>query len=383
MNLTILSTYPPRECGIASFSKDLKDNLVLWGQKVSIVAISDGNTSYEYPQEVIFEITEDKIDDYQIAAEFVNNADIDAVFIEHEYGIFGGDSGAYVMSFASNLEKPFILNTHTVLPEPEFHQKTILSNLGQKSLAVICMTHRSAELMNKVYKVPLDKIYVIPHGVPIFKEGQREELKEAYGIATRPLVTTFGFIGPGKGIELGIKAISHLKEKHPDIVYLVAGETHPNLKRKMGEAYRDSLIDLIESLDMENNIKFINRYTSIEELGEILYMTDVYLTPYPHRNQAVSGTLSYAIGCGRAIVSTPYDYSLEVLSDGKGLIASAAEPAELASLIDMVLTNPKLKAGLEAKALKLGKTMIWPNVGKSYVEVLENIMRVKIERKVF
>lgn len=288
-----------------------------------------------------------------------------------------------MINFSSNLEKPYILNTHTVLPDPEINQKTVLSNLGQKALAVICMTHRSAKLMNKVYKVPLNKIYVIPHGVPIFNEGNRGELKEAYDIPTRPLVTTFGFIGPGKGIELGIKAISHLKEKHPDIVYLVAGETHPNLKRRMGEAYRDSLIDLIESLDMGNNIKFINRYTSIEELGEILYMTDVYFTPYPHRNQAVSGTLSYAIGCGRAIVSTPYEYSLEVLSDGKGLIASSADPAELASLIDTILTNPKLKADLEEKASKLGKTMIWPNVGKSYVEVLENILRVKIERKVF
>jgi hypothetical protein len=140
MNLTILSTYPPRECGIASFSKDLKDNLALWGQKVSIIAISDGNTSYDYPQEVIFEITEDKEDDYQIAAEFVNNADIDAAFIEHEYGIFGGDSGSYVINFSSNLEKPYILNTHTVLPDPEINQKTVLSNLGQKALAVICMT---------------------------------------------------------------------------------------------------------------------------------------------------------------------------------------------------------------------------------------------------
>ncbi|MGI6485989.1 MAG: glycosyltransferase family 4 protein [Tepidanaerobacteraceae bacterium] len=383
MNLTILSTYPPRECGIASFSKDLKDNLTLWEQQVSIIAINDGNTTYEYPREVIFEITEDRADDYQIAAEFINNADVDVVFIEHEYGIFGGDDGSYVLNFASNLDKPFILNTHTVLSNPEVNQKSILSKLGQKSIAVICMTNRSAELMNKIYKVPLDKIYVIPHGVPVFKVSQRDALKEAYDIAQRPLVTTFGFIGPGKGIELGIKAISHLQEKYPDIVYLVAGETHPKLKLKIGEVYRDSLIDLIESLGLGNNIKFINRYISLEELGEILYMTDVYLTPYPNRNQAVSGTLSYAIGCGRAIVSTPYDYSLEVLADGKGLISSEAEPSELAMLIDKVLSEPKLKAGLEAKAAKLGKTMVWPNVGKSYVETVENILNVNVERKVF
>ncbi|WP_422447214.1 glycosyltransferase family 4 protein [Thermoanaerobacterium sp. DL9XJH110] len=383
MNLAILTTYPPRECGIASFSKDLRDNLVMWDQNVKILAVSDKNSSYKYPPEVVFELCEDKKDDYHLAAEFVNTADLDAVFVEHEYGIFGGNDGSFVLDFVVNLEKPFILNTHTVLPAPGFRQRGILSRLGQKATAVICMTRRSAELLNRVYRVPMEKIYVVPHGVPIFKEKPREALKKAYGIAGRPLVTTFGFIGPGKGIELGIKAISYLREKYPDIVYLVAGETHPNLMKKMGEVYRESLVELIETLRLEENIRFINRYISLDELGEILFMTDVYLTPYPHRNQAVSGTLSYAIGCGRAIVSTPYDYSLEVLSDGRGLVASEANPEKIASLIDSILSNPQLKSQLEKRAAKLGRTMFWPEVARSYVNILENILQIKASRKVF
>lgn len=381
MNLAILSTYPPRECGIASFSSDLRENIKMWGPRVNILAISDENESYDYPNEVIFELEEDNRDNYVIAAQYVNTADIDAVFVEHEYGIFGGDDGEYVLDFIENLEKPFILNTHTVLPEPSPNQKRVLSKLGEKSLAVIAMTYESAKLLNKVYKVDDEKIHVIFHGVPVFKPEPREALKIAYDIENRPLITTFGFIVPGKGLELGIKAVSFLKEKYPDIVYLIAGETHPTLKKSMGETYRDSLIDLVEKLDMEDNMKFINRYVSLKELGEILYMTDVYLTPYPNRDQAVSGTLSYAIGCGRAIVSTPYSFSLEFLADNRGLISSKADPEELAVLIDKILADPQLKKKLETNTAKLGKTITWPQVGKKYVKVLSKILK-EIEGKV-
>lgn len=381
MNLAILSTYPPRECGIASFSSDLRANMKIWGPRVNILAITDEGVSYDYPKEVIFELNEDTRDDYIIAAQYVNTADIDVVFIEHEYGIFGGDDGEYVLDFAENLEKPFILNTHTVLPKPSPNQKKVLSELGQKSLAVICMTYKSAELLNQIYGIEKEKMHVIFHGVPPFKPEPREALKLAYGIADRPLITTFGFVVPGKGLEIGIRAVSFLKEKYPNIIYLIAGETHPTLKKNMGESYRESLVDLIEKLGIENNIKFINRYVSLKELGEILYMTDVYLTPYPNRDQAVSGTLSYAIGCGRAIVSTPYSFSLEVLAKDRGLISSKADPEELAVLIDKVLSDPKLKAQLEANTAKLGNTITWPQVGKKYVEVLKKVLG-EVEGKV-
>jgi len=383
MNIAILSTYHPRECGIASFSNDLRDNLMLWGQNVVILAMSDKKAHYEYPEEVIFEVVENNRDDYELTAQFVNTSDIDLVFVEHEYGIFGGNNGSHVLDFIDNLEKPYILNTHTVLPSPSFGQRQVLSKLGQKALAVICMTHRSKELLSKVYNIRQSKINIVPHGVPVFKEKPKENIKKAYDISNRPLVTTFGFLGPGKGIELGIKAISHLKDKHPEIIYLVAGETHPTLRKRMGESYRDSLVELIQDLELDDNIRFINKYISLEELGEVLYMTDVYLTPYPNKDQAVSGTLAYAVGCGRAIVSTPYEYAKEVLSDGRGLIASQPDPKELASLIDMLISNPQLRTQLENKTAKLGNTMTWPQVGKQYVDIIESIFQTKVAERVF
>lgn len=380
MNIGIVSTYPPRECGLASFAKDLCDNLCLHGQNVKIIAMTDRNSNYEYTEEVMFEIHEEVKDDYLIASEVVNASNLDVVLLQHEYGIFGGADGVNILKFTERLKKPCILTTHTVLTVPTYRQKKILMELADRSKAVICMTRRSAEILNEVYRVPLNKIYIIPHGVPKFEKKDRNRLKEKYGFSGRPVVTTFGFIGPGKGIEIGILAINKLKNKFPNILYIVAGETHPKLKKSEGEVYRDSLLKLVEQLSLQENVYFINKYISLEELGEILYMTDVYLTPYPGRHQAVSGTLSYAIGCGRAIVSTPYEYSLEMLKNERGLVSSSPDPDQLSLLIEKVLSDEILKAKLEKNAAKLGETMLWPNVAKSYIEIIEELLGVKLKR---
>lgn len=379
MNIAILSTYPPRECGIASFSKDLKDNISKMGKTVKILAITDSGANYDYPSDVIYEIRQDERDSYIQAARFVNDSSVDIVIIEHEYGIFGGMDGKYVLDFAAHLTKPFMLTTHTVLPNPNFRQKWILRGLGSKAAAVVCMTKRSAALLEDIYCIPGDKIFVIPHGVPAFKPQSRDKLKEQYGYKGRTIVSTFGLIGPGKGIENGIRCIGELASKHPDILYLVLGETHPSLVKKYGESYRESLIDLVKHLHLENNVEFINHYLSLNELGDYLYMTDVYLTPYPNRNQAVSGTLTYAVGCGRAIVSTPYDYALEILGNNRGLISQSTNSyIELAQLIGNILDNPTLKRSLEDRTLKLGKTMTWTNVAKQYI----NLMGIVIQSSV-
>ncbi|MGB9838957.1 glycosyltransferase family 4 protein [Thermovenabulum sp.] len=380
MNIGIVSTFFPRECGLASFSKDLCDNLRLHQQEVKIIAMTDKNSSYDYTRDVIFEIHEEAEDDYIIAAEVVNASNLDILLLQHEYGIFGGPDGVHILKFCENLNKPYLLTTHTVLPHPTFMQKEILCELAGMSKAVICMTKRSAELLNEVYGVPLNKIYIIPHGVPKFEKKDRNKLKEKYGILGRPVITTFGFIGPGKGIEIGILAVNKLKEKFKNIIYIVAGETHPKLKKKEGEIYRESLLKLVDQLDLRDNVHFINKYIPLEELGDLLYMTDVYLTPYPGRHQAVSGTLSYALGSGRAIVSTPYEYSLEMLKNDRGLVSSCADPNELALLMDKVLSDELLKAKLEKNAGKLGETMLWPNVAKNYIEIMEELLGVKLKR---
>jgi len=375
MNIVILSTYPPRECGIASFSKDLRDNLVSIDENVSIIAITDAKNSYDYPKEVIFEVSQDEKESFREAADFVNQSSADVVIIQHEYGIFGGDDGSYVLEFANHLKKPFVATTHTVLLEPTFGQKNVLSRLGAAANGIVCMTKRSAKLLSKVYSVPEHKIRVIPHGVPFFEPKGRDELKQKYGYTGRTIVSTFGLIGPGKGIENCIKAISELVPHHPDILYLVLGKTHPNIIKKYGESYRASLVSLVEELGLTDNVKFINEFLSLDKLGDYLYMTDVYVTPYPNKNQAVSGTLTYAVGCGRAIVSTPYEYALEILGDGRGLIAqNSDDPKELAFLIEKIINDPALKQSLENKAQELGKKMSWNNVAKLYRSFLEELI---------
>jgi len=380
MSILNLGTYPPKQCGIASFSKDLRDNLVEAGRKVHIAAISDREYSYAYPPEVMCEIHQDNVEDYLNAAHLVNSAgDIDVVVVQHEYGIFGGADGEYVLEFLSHLTKPYMVVAHTVLPHPSPGQKRVLREVTRKASAVICMTGRSARLMAKVYSVQPEKVYIIHHGVPVFQEKDRGALKRQYGFEGRQVITTFGLIGPGKGLENGIKALALIVDKHPDALYLIAGGTHPMLLKREGEKYREMLLELTARLGLENHVKFINRFLELDELGDFLYMTDVYLSPYPNRDQAVSGTLSYAIGCGRAIVSTPYEYALEMLKEGhRGLLAPNARPEAIAELLDRVLSNPILKMRLEKVAHRLGRTIKWPYVAKQYANLAERVAKTSL-----
>jgi len=374
MTILNLSTYPPRKCGIASFSSDLRNSLAELGEEIGVLALSDPDQHCDYPAEVICEIRQQEKSDYIEAAELVNSSEIfTVVIIQHEYGIFGGKDGSYVLDFASHLKKPYILVTHTVLSNPSLRQKAVLETLIKKSAAVISMTKRSGKLLIKVYSAAPQKTYVIRHGVPVFVKKSRKLLKDLYGLSGRKIVSTFGLIGPGKGLEFGIRALAKIIDKHPDVLYIIAGGTHPVLLKQEGEKYRQMLLDLVFSLKMENHGKFVNRFLSLEELGDLLYMTDVYLSPYPNRDQAVSGTLSYAIGCGRAIVATPYEYACEMLAKQRGLIAINATPEAIAEPLDRILSDYKLQLNLEKRAEKLGKTIIWPAVAKQYLNVINKI----------
>ncbi len=375
MNIAILSTYPPRECGIASFSSDLRDNLIRFNENVEILAITDNNANYDYPPEVVFQISQDERASFISAADFVDESSIDIVIIQHEYGIFGGPDGSYVLDFAKKLEKPFIVITHTVLPKPSPGQKQVLAELGSMAIGVSCMTKRAAGLLENIYHIPKSKLCVIPHGVPFFEPKDREYLKQQYGYTGKIIVSTFGFLGPGKGIENCIKALSKLVQKYPNILYLVLGKTHPSLSKKYGESYRNSLLNLVENLRLTENIEFVNQYLPLDKLGDYLYMTDVYVTPYSNKDQAVSGTLTYAVGCGRAIVSTPYEYAIELLSSARGLIAQDSnDPLELATLIEKIINDPLLKQSFEQKTRNLGKKMTWSNVAQQYINFLNQLL---------
>ncbi|WP_061215316.1 glycosyltransferase family 4 protein [Syntrophomonas wolfei] len=374
MILLNLGTYPPKQCGIATFSMDLRNSLLINGNEVKVMAVSDNSYQYHYTDEVLFNLKQNHKQSYIRAANYLNKAPLELIIIQHEYGIYGGSEGQYIMELVRLLHKPFVLITHTVLPRPSKRQKQVLNYLCSRASAIVCMTRRSEHLLSDLYEAPPELIQVIPHGVPEFKEQTQDSLKEKYGLQGRDLISTFGLIGPGKGLELGIQAMAQIVKEHPPTTYLILGQTHPMLKKQEGEKYRHMLEDMVVNLGLEHNVVFVNKFLSDEELGEYLYMSDIYLSPYPNKDQAVSGTMAFAIGCGRAIVSTSYAYACEFLSGGRGLLAAEADPEELAGLMKKILTNPVLKQSLQDNALKLGKSWSWPSVGQQYTQLFEQLL---------
>ncbi len=375
-----IGTYPPKQCGIATFSMDLLNSLMIHGNDVKVMAVSEEKNKYDYPLEVVFEIDRQHQPDYTKAAAYINSAkDIDIVIIQHEYGIYGGMDGEYIMDLVSLLLKPYVLVTHTVLPDPTRSCKNILNYLASRATAIVSMTKSSLNLMSDLYEAPSELMYLIAHGVPEFKSRETSFLKKKYHLTGREVVSTFGLIGPGKGLELGIEAVASLTRKHPEILYMILGRTHPMLVEYEGEKYRHMLENMVSKLQIEDNVRFVNKYLSNEELGEYLYMTDIYLSPYPNKDQAVSGTMAFALGCGRAIVSTPYSYAVETLDEGRGLISQEADPGQLAKLMENILQNPTLKLELQKKAWKLGKNWTWPSVGRQYTDMFKSMLETDTE----
>jgi len=375
LNIVNLGTYPPKQCGIATFSNDLRNSLIIHGHRVQAIAISDEDSIYKYPQEVILEMRQQRLSDYATAVNCINQRpDIDLLIIQHEYGIFGGEDGEYIQAMVKQLHKPFILITHTVLPVPSKRQKQILNDLCQRAAGIVCMTRLSAELLIELYEAPPELITVIAHGVPEFKRYPQSRLKSKYGLSGCPVVSTFGLIGPGKGLELGIQAVAELIPRHPEVRYLILGQTHPMLQKSEGERYRQKLTELVDRLQISDNVIFVNKFLSDKELGEYLYMTDIYLSPYPNMDQAVSGTMAFAMGCGRAVVSTPYAYAREALNEGRGLLSDSADPHQLAELVERILNDHGLQKKLQKKALELGEGWTWPNVGKQYSRFFRQIL---------
>ena len=378
MNIINIGTYPPKQCGIATFSTDLRNNLLLHDNAVCIMALSDDSFEYHYSNEVAFNVKQHHKQDYIKAAAFINaSSAIDLVILQHEYGIYGGRDGEYVLELAKLIHKPYVLITHTVLPRPSKRQKQILYELCHRATGIVCMTEGSRNLLIDLYEAPSELLKVIAHGVPDFKKHPQSKLKKSYGFDGQQIISTFGLIGPGKGLELGIKAIAEIAPKYPNISYLILGQTHPMLQRYEGEKYRQMLFDLVDRLDLHDNVTFVNKYLTTEELGEYLYMTDIYLSPYPNMDQAVSGTLAFAIGCGRAIVSTAYAYANEFLREGRGLLAQDTDPVSIAILLEQILTSQELSENLQRKAYELGKTWTWSNIAGEYTRFFAQILSEK------
>jgi glycosyltransferase involved in cell wall biosynthesis len=372
--IAFLSTYPPRECGLATFTQDLVTALdSIGGIDTKIIAVTNGE-NYIYDSKVFAKIRQQEQADYMETARMLNDSDIDLLVIEHEFGIFGGEHGSYIHDLINNLKIPMITTFHTVLPEPNQIQQSIVNALGKKSEKVITMAQNTKPLLKSVYGIDPEKIEVIHHGVPKRVFQSRKSLKIKYGYEDRQIISTFGLIGPSKGIEYGIDAISQISMEYKDVLYLIIGETHPALKDE-GKAYRDKLEELVETLDLRENVVFVNQYLSKDEIVEYLQLSDIYMTPYLGKDQAVSGTMAYAVGYGKAIVSTPYLYAKEMLSGGRGLLAEFGNSNSLAENIKDIIKNPDKKEKMERETLSLGRTMYWDKVAHCYSEVFSNIMK--------
>jgi glycosyltransferase involved in cell wall biosynthesis len=371
-NIAFLSTYPPRECGLATFTEDLVNEITKAALvRPLVVAVTAGMEKYE-DSRVAFKLHQHERESYFKTAQWINsNADL--LVIEHEYGIFGGECGEYIIDLAKRLTIPFIITTHTVLEAPSPKQQAVLRKIGHLSTKVVTMAESSVPILLGTYGIETNKIMVIPHGVPSILVGSRKKLKAGYGLKDKKVISSFGLLSPAKGIEYGIEAVAKVVADFTDVVYLVLGKTHPGVKQISGESYRQSLVDLAENLGVRDNVQFIDKYLTKEEVITYLHMSDIYMTPYLSKEQAVSGTLAYAVGCGRVVVSTPYRYAQEMLGGGRGMLAEFKDSNSLASCLAHVLRNPLQKQEMEQKTLAVGRRMTWDKVADRYTQLFAEI----------
>jgi glycosyltransferase involved in cell wall biosynthesis len=372
-NIGFLSTYPPRECGLATFTEDLVNEIdKMTFVRPSVIAVTDKKACEN--SQVKYKLNQHDHTSYLVTALWAND-NLDLLVIEHEYGIFGGYCGEYIVDLARGLKIPFIVTTHTVLLEPSPKQRTVLRDLGRLSAKIVTMAESSIPILAGTYGIEFEKIVFIPHGVPNMEVESREKLKANYGLQNKEVISSFGLISPAKGLEYGIEAVAKVIPDYENLTYLILGKTHPCVKESMGEKYRQSLIDLAQSLGIQDNIRFIDKYLTKEEVITYLHLSDMYLTPYLSKEQAVSGTLAYAMGCGRVIVSTPYRYAEEMLGGGRGMLSKFKDSDSMASCIRTVLGNPAEKKAMEMKTLAVGRTMTWATVANQYAQLCINILQ--------
>ena len=371
-----LSTYPPRECGIANFTKDLIGSIYeLSKLKSSVIAINEKGSIHDYGEEVKRIICRDKIEDYVKAAEYINSSNIQLLVLQHEFGLYGGDYGANIKVLLENIKKPVITTLHTV--QPNFDQKAIetLRYIVDKSEAIVVIA-KAAINMLKNQGISCKKCVVIPHGCPSIEYKNKKSIKKTLDLKGRLVVSTFGLMSSGKGIEYAIQALPDVVKKEPQIIYLIIGETHPEVRKNEGEKYRNRLTKLVSELNLEKNVRFINKFVTKDELNNFLQATDIYLTPYKSPNQISSGTLIYALGAGTAVVSTPYYHAQEVLANDRGIFCNFEDPASIAVGISKLL-DESLRVEIQNRAYKYSRRFLWKNVAKKYVNLIKSITENK------
>jgi glycosyltransferase involved in cell wall biosynthesis len=380
MKIAYIGTYPPRECGIGTFTQNLAHAMTAKNHqdekihKRLVIAMNDYDETYVYPPEVKLTIRQEQQADYLKAANFINSNGVDICILEHEFGIFGGNGGVYVLPLLHHVKIPIIVTLHTILENPSYTEKAILKEICKMADKVVVMSQMAIEFLTSVYDVSEEKITLIEHGVPDI-QFDRKLSKAEFKLEKKKVLMTFGFIGRNKGIETVIKALPQIIKKHPEILYMVLGKTHPNVLRNSGEEYRNYLQLLIKNLKLQDHVLLLNEYIDETELFKYLSACDIYITPYLHEAQITSGTLSYAMGSGCAVVSTPYWHAAELLQHGKGRLFNFNDPDDLAYTLNTLLDNPDKLKEIQRKAYKYGKEIKWPRIGEKYLDLAKSILK--------
>jgi glycosyltransferase involved in cell wall biosynthesis len=379
--IAVIGNYLPRQCGIATFTTDLCEAIATEYGAARLLAlpVNDTPQGYDYPARVRWALDQDDVASYEAAAEFLNFNNIDMVCLQHEYGIFGGPAGSHILHLLRGLKMPVVTTLHTVLREPDPRQMRAMAEVAELSDRLIVMSQLSSQILQEVFKVPANKIDMVPHGVPDLPFLDPNFFKDRFGVEGKAVLLTFGLLSPNKGIENVIQALPEILSKHKNVVYIVAGATHPHILRREGDKYREYLQDLAKKMGVESQVFFHNRFVSPDEMLAFIGAADIYITPYRHEAQVVSGTLAYALGAGKAIISTPYWHAMELLDDRRGALVPFQDPGAIARKTVELLDTPAIRHAMRKRAYEFSRGMVWKSVAQGYMESFGRVRSDRME----